>query len=79
MDFKILGPIEDQRTIAKGKGIRELRRLHRIYGKAKWKKRKGIAVIRLPNGSVRKAELHWYEAHGIGKKEPKIKRFLDSA
>jgi hypothetical protein len=77
MRFNIVGRIEDTETFASGGGIRELRRLRRIYGKGRWRKRKGVARIRLPDGHVRLAELHWYEASGIGKKELKIKRYLD--
>jgi hypothetical protein len=64
-------------TFAIGKSIRELPRLQKIYGKGRWRKRKGLADVRLPNGTIRKVELHWYEASGVGKKELKIKRFLD--
>ncbi|VAW77881.1 hypothetical protein MNBD_GAMMA15-47 [hydrothermal vent metagenome] len=77
MQFKIIGKIENQETFATGKGIRELPRLLRIYGKGKWRKRKGVAQIELTNGFIVLAELHWYEATGIGKKEFKIKRYLD--
>jgi len=77
MQFEIIGKIENQETFATGKGIRELSRLQRIYGKGKWRKRKGVAQIKLANGSIVLAELHWYEATGIGKKEFKIKRYLD--
>jgi hypothetical protein len=77
MDFEIVGEITVVETIASGKGIRDLRRLRRSYGKARWRKMKGIARIRLMTGRVRLAELHWYEAHGIGKKEIKRKRYLD--
>ena len=61
-------------TIAIGRDIRELKRLEKMYGKGRWRKRKGIARIRLADGSVHTAEIHFYEAHGIGKKEAKIKR-----
>jgi hypothetical protein len=64
-------------TIAIGRGIRELPRLQRLYGKGRWRKMKGIARIRLRDRRIRRAELHWYEAHGIGKKEFKRKRYLD--
>jgi hypothetical protein len=64
-------------TFAIGKSIRELPRLQKIYGKGRWRKRKGFADVRLPNGTIRKVELHRYEASGVGKKELKIKRFLD--
>jgi hypothetical protein len=77
MDFEILGEITETKTIARGRGIRELARLRRIYGQGGWRKMKGIARIRFANGRVRLAELHWYEAHGIGKKELKRKRYVD--
>ena len=77
MGFEIIGPISDVETIARGSSIRELRRLRKAYGRGNWRKRKGIAQIRLDYGPEGKAELHWYEAHGIGKKEFKIKRLLD--
>jgi len=77
MDFEILGDITVLETIASGRGIRDLRRLQRNYGKGRWRKMKGSARIRLRNGDVRLAEIHWYEAHGIGKKEFKRKRYLD--
>ena len=77
MSFYILDEISDVQTIARGSGIRNLARLRRIYGSGNWRKRKGVARIRLPDGSVRLAELHWYEAHGIGRKEFKRKRYLD--
>jgi len=76
MYFEILGKIEHVETFAVGSGIRELGRLQRTYGKGRWRKRKGVAQIRLPDGSVRIAELHWYEATGIGKREFKVKRYL---
>ena len=77
MDFEILGDISVLETIATGRGIRDLRRLQRIYGKGRWRKMKGSARIRLRNGDVRLAEIHWYEAHGIGKREFKRKSYLD--
>lgn len=77
MRFEILGEIRRVRTIATGRGIRELARLQRVYGQGRWRKRKGDAEVRLESGGVRTAELHWYEAHGVGKREFKIKRFLD--
>ena len=77
MDFQILGEISDPQTIAAGAGIRNLSRLRRAYGPGNWRKRKGVASIRLFDGQVRLAELHWYEAHGIGRKEFKRKRYLD--
>ena len=77
MDFEILGEITVLETIASGRGVRDLRRLQRNYGKGRWRKMKGSARIRLRNGDIRVAEIHWYEAHGIGKKEFKRKRYLD--
>jgi len=77
MQFEIIGKIEQQETFATGKGIRELSRLQKVYGKGKWRKRKGVAQVKLANGSILLTELHWYEATGIGKKEFKIKRYLD--
>lgn len=77
MYFDILGDITDIETIAINRGIREVERLRKIYGSGRWRKRKGHAIVRLPDGTARMAELHWYEATGIGRKEYKIKRFLD--
>jgi hypothetical protein len=77
MDFDIIGEITDIETIAAGKAIRELPRLRRLYGQGRWRKRKGSATIRLSSGRVRRAEVHWYEAHGVGRKEIKRKRYLD--
>ena len=77
MHFEIIGTIENIETIAVGGRIREIMRLRRQYGSGRWRKLKGIARIRLTNGNIRKAEIHWYEAHGIGRKKMKIKRFLD--
>lgn len=77
MNFKIISPIEKAETFAKGRGIRELKRLVKAYGEGNWRKRKGFARIRLPNGAELHAELHWYEANGIGKREFKIKTLLD--
>lgn len=76
MRFEILGRIERAETIATRGGIREIRRLHRVYGRARWRKRKGVAEVRLSDGMLRLAEVHWYEAAGIGKVEIKIKRYL---
>ncbi len=77
MDFELVSDLADVETIATGHRIRELPRLRRLYGKGRWRKMKGSARIRLGNGRIRLAELHWYEAHGIGKKEFKRKRYLD--
>jgi hypothetical protein len=76
-DFEILGELSQAEPIAVGRGIRDLPRLRRLYGKGRWRKMKGIARIRLRDGRVRLAERHWYEAHGIGRKEFKRKRNLD--
>ena len=77
MDFTIVGELTSIETFAIGRAIRELARLKRRHGKGRWRKRKGIARVRLRDGTVQLAELHWYEATGIGKKEFKIKRYLD--
>ncbi|MGE5342218.1 MAG: hypothetical protein ACM3SY_12145 [Candidatus Omnitrophota bacterium] len=77
MNFEIIGDIEEIETIAVGGGIRDIMRLRKQYGYGKWRKLKGSANIRLANGYIRRAEIHWYEAHGIGKKKFKIKCFLD--
>lgn len=76
MSFKILGGIASIETFAKGPGIREIARLRRRYGRGRWRKRKGVAWVQLPDGVVRQAEVHWYEASGIGRKEFKIKYLL---
>ena len=77
MLFEIVGEIRDVETFASGSGIRELPRLRKLYGDAHWRKRKGFAEIRLPDGSLHQTEIHWYEASGIGKKEFKIKYFIE--
>lgn len=79
MYFRIISEIEGAKTIATGRTIRELRRLNKVYGKARWRKRKGTARIKLNDGTIAQAELHWYEAHGVGRKEFKVKRFLQDA
>jgi hypothetical protein len=76
MHFEILDDITDVETFAVGSAIREIARLRKLYGKGRWRKRKGIARIRLADGSAHLAELHWYEATGIGRKEFKIKCLL---
>jgi hypothetical protein len=76
MQFEIVGEISQIETFAVGSGIREIDRLRRIYGRARWRKRKGIAHVRLADGSLHLAEVHWYEAAGIGRKELKIKHLL---
>jgi hypothetical protein len=77
MRFEILGEISEVETFATASGIREIARLRRIYGRGRWRKRKGIARVRLPDGSIHLAEVHWYEASGIGRKEFKIKSLLE--
>ena len=74
--FEVVGEIADVETIAVGRAIRDLARLRKVYGSGRWRKLKGVATIRLSSGRVRRAELHWYEAHGIGRKELKRKRYL---
>ncbi|MDH5718663.1 MAG: hypothetical protein OEZ22_13645 [Spirochaetia bacterium] len=75
-NIEILDEIESVETIASGQSIRELKRLQKYYGNGRWRKMKGFTTVKLSNNSIKKAEIHWYEAHGIGKKEVKIKRFL---
>ncbi len=76
MDFEIVGQITDVETIAEGNGIRELGLLRQRYGLGNWRKKKGVANVRLPSGLTGLAEIHWYEAHGIGKVKQKIKEWL---
>jgi hypothetical protein len=75
--MEIVGEIAVLETIASGRGVRDLRRLEKLYGRGRWRKMKGKALVRLPSGRVRLVELHWYEAHGIGRREIKRKRYLD--
>lgn len=77
MYFEIISEISDVEVIAKGRGIRDIARIRRKYGPGNWRKLKGRATVRLDDGSVQNAEIHWYEAHGIGRKRLKIKRILD--
>jgi hypothetical protein len=76
MDFEVVGDISGIETIATGAGIRERERLRKRYGRGRWRKRKGFAEIRLPSGDIVRAELHWYEATSIGRREMKIKAFI---
>jgi hypothetical protein len=76
MAVEIIGPVRAAKTIAVSRSIRELTRLRRLYGRGRWRKRTGFAMVRLPDGFVCDAEVHWYEATGIGKREMKIKRLL---
>ena len=78
MNFEIIGEITNIEMIAIGNSIRELERLRKLYGEGRWRKLKGIATIYLQDATVCQAELHWYEAHGIGKKEIKIKKLLEN-
>ena len=73
MDFEIIGKITDIETIATGRSIRDLPRLRKRFGRGRWRKMKGFATVRLEDGTIHTAEVHWYEAHGIGRKEFKIK------
>jgi hypothetical protein len=77
MHFEIIGKITNIEIIAIGNKIRILPLLRKRYGAGRWRKLKGIASVRLFDGNVRVAELHWFEAHGIGKRKIRIKRFLD--
>lgn len=77
MHFEIIDEIEEIETIAVAGKIRDIMRLRKQYGFGRWRKMKGLAKVRLQNGNIRTAELHWYEAHGIGRKKLKIKRLLD--
>ena len=77
MDFELVGELSDVETIAANLAIRERDSPKRLYGGRRWRKLKGVSLVRLVNGNVRKAEVHWYEAHGVGKRGLKIKRFLD--
>ena len=76
-DFEILGNIEEVTTIAVGGSIREIHRLRKVFGRGRWRKLKGKATVKLEDGTIHLVELHWYEAHGIGRKKLKIKRYLD--
>jgi hypothetical protein len=77
MYFEIINEIQNVETIAVGGNIRDIMRVRKQYGVGRWRKMKGIANVRLQSGNIRKAELHWYEAHGSGRKKMKIKRLLD--
>lgn len=77
MHFEIVGEITNVETIAVGRGIRDLARLRKRHGPGRWRKLKGVATVRLASGRIQRAEIHWYEAHGVGQRRMKIKRFLD--
>ena len=76
MPFEIIGDLTNIQTIAVGTRIRQRARLQKLYGRGRWRKMKGEALIRLHSGAVRRAELHWYEAHGVGKRHMTFKRHL---
>lgn len=76
MQFRIVGPITDVQVIAAGNSVRERRRLWKVHGKGRWRKLKGVATVEYGDGRICVAEVHWYEAHGIGAKEHKIKRII---
>ena len=76
MHFKVIGEIQEIETLAVGQGIRNLSRLKKMYRKTNWRKLKGICRVKLENGSILDAQVHWYEGHGVGKKEMKIKKYL---
>jgi len=77
MNFEIVGEISDIETIARGPSVRERVRLTAQFGRGRWRKLKGIATVRLRDGWIGRAELHWYEAHGVGRRKLKVKRFLE--
>ena len=77
MNFRIIGNIRREKIFATGNSIREISRLRRVYGKGRWRKRKGIAEVEFEDGTIRIAEVHWYEATGVGRKEFKIRHFVD--
>jgi hypothetical protein len=77
MKFEIVGRIANVEVIASGSGVRVRRFLRKAYGSGRWRKLKGIATVRLPNGALRRVEIHWYEAHGIGRKDVRIKKYFE--
>ena len=77
MDFEVISEIQNIETVAVGSHISDLAYLQKVYGRGRWRKLKGLADVRLPNDRIRRVELHWYEAHGIGRKDMKIKQYLD--
>ena len=78
MTFEVVGKIEQVETVAAGPSVKVRSVLRKVYGRGRWRKLKGIATVRLSNGNLRRVELHWYEAHGIGKRDIKIKKYLDT-
>ncbi len=79
MTFEVVGDIEGIETIAAGPSVKVRSFLRKAYGRGRWRKRKGVCTVRLPNGNLRRVELPWYEAHGIGKRDLKIKNYLDKS
>ena len=77
MKFEIVGAIEQVETIAAGPGVKVKTFLGKVHSRGRWRKLKGEATVRLRSGNLRRVELHWYEAHGIGRRDSKIKRYLD--
>jgi hypothetical protein len=77
MKFEIVGRITKVEVIASGAGVRVRRLLRKAYGPGRWRKLKGLAKVRLPNGALRRVELHWYEAHGVGRRDVRIKAYLE--
>jgi hypothetical protein len=75
--FQLVGEIRNVQTIAVGRRIRVIARLKKLYGSGRWRKMKGEAMVRFAHGQLRRAELHWYEAHGVGRHGMKVKRLLD--
>ena len=76
MKFEILGDLRHIETIATGRGVYIRRHLDRTYGKGRWRKRKGTATVRFEDGNTREAEIHWFEAHGIGRRDFKVKKVI---
>lgn len=77
MYFEVVGEITQIEVVAVGRGVRTRSNLRKRFGSGRWRKLKGIATVRAPSGRLRRAEVHWYEAYGIGKRGIKVKRFLD--
>jgi len=77
MSFELLSEIEDVEVIAAGGRIRDIMRVRKQFGQGRWRKLKGVATVRLATGRICRAEVHWYEAHGVGRKKMKLKRLLD--
>ena len=73
MDFEILSDITEIEIIAANTNIRNATRLRRQYRVGRWRKLKGVATVMLKDDTIHLAEIHWYEAHGVGRKEFKIK------